>query len=140
MASHVSFTALMAVCLLCATLGADAACCTMGQPTYTGNAVNFAGLPTCSDGPCSGKGFDYRGAGASESPNPESCCDTDTGFYYNPQATEKGATWPPIDGFPTQYAGTGRQCSLKAPLYKCSLGGQELSLLTVQPPYMGIPK
>ncbi|KAF6252181.1 hypothetical protein COO60DRAFT_1644247 [Scenedesmus sp. NREL 46B-D3] len=127
MASHASFTAVIVVYLLCAAMGADAACCTSGQPTYKGNTVKFAGLPTCSDGPCSGKGFDYRGAGASESPNPESCCDTDTdtAFFYNPQATKKGATWPPIHGFPTQYAGTSRQCSLEAPRYRCGLGGQE---------------
>jgi hypothetical protein len=106
---------------------AHAACCTSGQPTYKGKEVNFVGLPTCSDGPCSGPGFDYRGAGASESPNPNSCCDTETAgnvFMYNPQATVKGATWPPIKKFPNKYAATGRQCNTEAPRFRCTIGGQ----------------
>jgi hypothetical protein len=114
-------------CLLCMRAqGADAACCTSGQPTYKGNQVNFVGLPTCSDGPCSGRGFDYSSSGASESPDPESCCDTsgESAFFYNPQATEKGATWPPIPQFPQKWAGTGRKCNLEAPRYRCTLGGQ----------------
>lgn len=127
MARQVSIIALMAMCLLCAAIGADAACCTSGQPTYKGKEVNFVGLPTCSDGPCSGRGFDYRGAGASESPNPESCCDTEGAapFMYNPPATEKGALWPPVPQFPSKWPGTGRQCNTEAPRYRCSLGGQE---------------
>jgi hypothetical protein len=110
----------------CCVQGADAACCTSGQPTYKGKEVNFVGLPTCSDGPCSGRGFDYRGAGASESPNPESCCDTEGGspFMYNPPATEKGALWPPVAQFPSKWPGTGRQCNTEAPRYRCSLGGE----------------
>jgi hypothetical protein len=106
---------------------AHAACCTSGQPTYKGKEVNFVGLPTCSDGPCSGPGFDYRGAGASESPNPHSCCDTDkarSAFMYNPQATLKGATWPPIMKFPHKFAATGKKCNREAPRYRCTLGGQ----------------
>jgi hypothetical protein len=105
---------------------AQAACCTSGQPTYKGMEVNFVGLPTCSDGPCSGQGFDYRGAGASQSPNPDSCCDTETdsAFMYNPPATLEGATWPPIEQFPDKWPGTGRKCNPEAPRYRCTLGGQ----------------
>ncbi|WIA42464.1 hypothetical protein OEZ86_008459 [Tetradesmus obliquus] len=108
-------------------MNAHAACCTSGQPTYKGKEVNFIGLPTCSDGPCSGQGFDYRGAGSSESPNPASCCDTETesAFLYNPQATVKGASWPPIEQFPGKWPGTGRNCNAEAPRYRCTLGGQE---------------
>lgn len=122
-----SCMALMALCLLCAAMNAHAACCTSGQPTYKGKEVNFVGLPTCSDGPCSGQGFDYRGAGSSESPNPASCCDTETesAFLYNPQATVKGASWPPIEQFPSKWPGTGRKCNSEAPRYRCTLGGQE---------------
>ncbi|KAF6260178.1 hypothetical protein COO60DRAFT_1625795 [Scenedesmus sp. NREL 46B-D3] len=121
-----SSMALMALCLLCAAMNAHAACCTSGQPTYKGSAVNFVGLPTCSDGPCSGSGFDYRGAGASESPNPKSCCDTENagGWTYNPPATQKSATWPPFKQFPTRWPGTSPQCNIDAPRYRCTIGGQ----------------
>lgn len=105
--------------------GAQAACCTSGQPTYKGKEVNFAGLPTCSDGPCSGDSFNYLSSGASQSPDPESCCETDgTAFFYNPQATAMGATWPPIPRFPSKWPGTGRKCNAAAPRFRCSIGGQ----------------
>lgn len=53
------------------------ACCTMGQPKYQGSAMTGVfPVPTCSDGPCSGTGFDYLAMGSSvkESPDPRACC------------------------------------------------------------------
>jgi hypothetical protein len=54
---------------------ADAACCTLGQPSFVGNGTtNPLPLGTCSDGPCSGPGFNYTGPAAYESNSPDACC------------------------------------------------------------------
>jgi hypothetical protein len=60
----------------------DAACCTIGQPTYVGNGTTASPfkLATCSDGPCSGPGFNYlvSPGNAAESNNSQACCLTTT--------------------------------------------------------------
>lgn len=111
--------------LLCSPQVADAACCLTGQPTYTGSEVRFEGIPTCSDGPCSGSGFNYLKRGAFESPNAEACCDRkDTnGFYYNPQSGK--GFWPDIEKFPQKFDGTSRECDANVAMFRCGLGGQE---------------
>jgi hypothetical protein len=85
---------LLLLLLGCRLQLADAACCLTGQPTYKDAEVRFEGIPTCSDGPCSGNGFNYLKKGAFESPNPKACCDREdtNGFYYNPQKGE--GQWP----------------------------------------------
>ncbi|KAF6260182.1 hypothetical protein COO60DRAFT_1507957 [Scenedesmus sp. NREL 46B-D3] len=116
--------------LLCSwALGANAACCTSGQPSYEGSGfLGVIPIPTCSDGPCSGDGFSYTGEGAYESPNPQSCCDIENlgQFKYNP-AAGSGKTWPwPTDeNFPENQAGTGQPCHLEAVRFRCKLGGHE---------------
>jgi hypothetical protein len=65
-----------------------------GQPTYKGSEVRFEGIPTCSDGPCTGNDFNYLKKGAVESKNPKACCDRENNnsFYYNPQSGK--GYWP----------------------------------------------
>lgn len=116
--------------LLCSwSLGARAACCTSGQPSYQGSS--FQGsfpLPTCSDGPCSGEGFSYNGESAYESPDPNSCCDTEHlgPFKYNPAAgSGKQWPWPSDENFPELLEGTGRPCDAGVVRFRCKLGGHE---------------
>lgn len=79
----------------------DGACCTLGQPAYSGtefvkNSWGYSfSIATCSDGPCSGPGFNYLATGeAAQSPNADSCCDSRrypgplNSFFYNPQVRE----------------------------------------------------
>jgi hypothetical protein len=107
--------------------GANAACCTNGQPSYedSGYLGKFP-IPTCSDGPCSGEEFSYSGEGAYESPNPLSCCDVENlgQFKYNPQdGTGKYWPWPNDKHFPELLEGTGQPCDPEAVRFRCKLGG-----------------
>jgi hypothetical protein len=96
-----------------------------GQPTYKGSEVRFEGIPTCSDGPCTGNDFNYLKKGAVESKNPKACCDRENNnsFYYNPQSGK--GYWPGIPGFPQKFDGTSQTCDANVAVFRCQLGGQE---------------
>lgn len=120
------------------------ACCTRGQPLYTGDSIYVSstyGFPlsflTCSDGPCSGPSFDYR-ATAFESADPSQCCDSqnlgetgtqqgNAGSYYNPQKNSAsywlgsaGASYN--NGSPIP--GTGLlACNSDLPVVTCGIKG-----------------
>lgn len=122
--------------------GVEGACCTLGQPTYNGQQMNFVGFPTCSDGPCSGKTaagtpFSYFAVGGIQSAEPDACCDPDqhavSGFFWNPtkgKADDNGnlLMWPvskSFTNFPKKTAGTGLTCDPLKLAFRCGLTGQE---------------
>lgn len=142
-------------CGCIATLqGTNAACCTLGQPTFTGINTYTAttggavlALTTCSDGPCtgtnpSGTPFSYFGNTVFQSGIPEQCCD-DSNLspdgvqqngvaYYNPPAGS-GQIWggqiaTAVYGSPVP--GTSLACNAGLPVVQCNIGGIVSVLLT----------
>eukprot|EP00883_Tetradesmus_obliquus_P000942 jgi/Sobl393_1/11010/SZX66814.1 len=115
------------------------ACCTFGQPIYKGAEFNKSSfgvvfqIATCSDGPCTDNAtFNYlvAGSSASESPNPQSCCDVRTNpnnnFWYNPQAGTGRYWWMTDAVMGGPYLGTGKTCNPNLLRWQCSIGGVDV--------------
>ncbi|WIA11284.1 hypothetical protein OEZ85_011408 [Tetradesmus obliquus] len=127
-------------CVTCAFAQAvEGACCTFGQPTYKGAEFNKSSfgvvfqIATCSDGPCTDNAtFNYlvAGSSASESPNPQSCCDVRTNpnnnFWYNPQAGTGRYWWMTDAVMGGPYLGTGKTCNPNLLRWQCSIGGVDV--------------
>lgn len=118
---------------------AQGACCTSGQPLYTGtnfrtnNQSQVIRILTCSDGPCSGEGFNYLSlntanpGSVSQSQDPNSCCNaTQLSFVINPP--DNTGQWPGAFFNITQFPGTARTCIASLPVYSCGISGQVSTL------------